>query len=61
MSKEFKRLAKQEGTTALAGRLKVPRQVVEYWLRARIPAERVRYVESVTGIPRAQLRPDLYA
>lgn len=30
------------------------------WERGRVPAERVLDVERVTGIPRHELRPDLY-
>lgn len=42
----------------LARRLGVKVQTIQQW--TRIPAERVHDVERVTGIPRHELRPDLY-
>lgn len=42
----------------LARRLGVKVQSIQQW--KRIPAERVLDVERVTGIPRHELRPDLY-
>jgi DNA-binding transcriptional regulator YdaS (Cro superfamily) len=36
------------------------RQSVSYWLRTRCPYHRVLDVERVTGVPRYELRPDLY-
>lgn len=42
----------------LARRLKISPQAVHSW--RRIPAERVVAVERITGIPREELRPDLY-
>lgn len=42
----------------LARRLGVKVQSIQQW--KRIPAERVLDVERVTGIPRGELRPDLY-
>lgn len=44
----------------LAVDLGVKPSVLCKWERNRIPAERVLHVENVTGIPRWQLRPDLY-
>ena len=38
----------------------VRRAAVCKWERKRVPAERVLDVERVTGIPRHELRPDLY-
>lgn len=38
--------------------LKLTRAAVSKW--ERIPAERVVEVERITGIPREELRPDLY-
>jgi len=46
------------GLTPLAKALGVPRQNIFQW--RRIPAEWVVSVERVTGIPRSELRPDLY-
>jgi len=36
------------------------RQSVAHWLRNQCPAYRVLDVERVTGVPRYELRPDLY-
>ncbi len=44
--------------SGLARRLDLTRQAVAGW--KRIPAERVLEVERATGVPRSQLRPDLY-
>lgn len=46
------------GMAQLAAKLGIARQAIYQW--SRIPAERVVDVERVTGIPRAELRPDLY-
>lgn len=51
-------IEKYGGLTPLANALGVPRQNVFQW--RRIPAEWVVPVERVTGIPRSELRPDLY-
>lgn len=45
---------------ALAERLGVERTTVWRWERGRVPADRVREVERLTGVPRQTLRPDLY-
>jgi DNA-binding transcriptional regulator YdaS (Cro superfamily) len=42
----------------LARRLNISFQAIQQW--KKIPAERVVAVEAATGIPRQQLRPDLY-
>lgn len=46
------------GIAQLAAKLGLARQAVYQW--KRIPAERVAEVERITGVPRAELRPDLY-
>lgn len=46
------------GVRALARALGVSQPAVSMW--KRIPVDRVTEVESVTGIPRARLRPDLF-
>lgn len=46
------------GSSALARQLKITPQAVSQW--PRVPAERVVEVERITGIPREELRPDLY-
>ena len=38
----------------------VSKQAVYLWFRTKIPAERVIELEKVTGIPRYELRPDIY-
>lgn len=50
------------GQTALARKLKLKSQgAIANWLsRGRVPAERVLDVETVTGVSRHDLRPDLY-
>lgn len=40
--------------------LGVDKATVTRWAQKRIPAERVVEIERVTGIPRHDLRPDLY-
>lgn len=47
------------GVRALARHLGVSQPAVSMW--KRVPADRVAEVEAVTGIPRAELRPDLFA
>ncbi len=44
--------------TRLAGALGINPAAVSQW--TRVPAERVLDVEAATGIPRTDLRPDLY-
>ena len=38
----------------------VNKSTVTRWLQKRIPAERVLEVERITGVPRHELRPDIY-
>lgn len=47
------------GISQLARRIGISQPSVSNW--ERVPAERVLVVESVTGVSRDQLRPDLYA
>jgi DNA-binding transcriptional regulator YdaS (Cro superfamily) len=46
------------GPAALGNALGCSSQAISQW--RRIPAERVLDVERITGIPREDLRPDLY-
>jgi len=46
------------GVTRLSEHLGVTRSAVSQW--PRVPAERVLKVEEVSGIPRHELRPDIY-
>jgi len=43
---------------ALACALRIKPQAVSAW--DRVPAERARDVEAITGVPRHELRPDLW-
>lgn len=54
---------KKPGVTAvgLAARLGVDHSRVLRWAKGRIPAERLPAVSAATGIPAAELRPDLAA
>lgn len=55
----MERLRAERGMMARVARgLGVRSSAVAVW--ARVPAERVVEVERITGIPREQLRPDLY-
>lgn len=57
----FKELVGQHGMATKLGRsLGVSHMTVLLWARGRIPAERVMAVEQATGLPRHELRPDLY-
>jgi len=46
------------GSSGLARILAISSQAVSQW--RRVPAERVIDVERATGIPRHELRPDIY-
>lgn len=49
------------GQSALARSLKVtPQAVQKMCATGRVPAERVLDIERLTGVPRNELRPDLY-
>lgn len=45
-------------TSQLAKRVGVTYQSIQQW--KRVPAEQVAKVSEVTGIPRAELRPDIF-
>lgn len=50
--------------TALAKAIGVPQSTLSHWLlksRRGVPAEWVSAIEAATGVPRHELRPDLYA
>ena len=46
------------GPSAVARELDISPQAVGQW--RRVPAERVLQLERVSGVPRQELRPDLY-
>lgn len=64
MKKETSPLAaylKPHGKLAeLATALSVDRTTIWRWCNGRVPADRLREVEMVTGIPRSDLRPDIF-
>lgn len=44
----------------LAKALRINKSLPTRWSRKRVPAERVIEVEKATGIPRQEIRPDIY-
>ena len=46
--------------TSLAKLLNVNKSTASRWVSNEIPANRILEIEAATGIPRSQLRPDLY-
>jgi DNA-binding transcriptional regulator YdaS (Cro superfamily) len=49
------------GAAALARRLGISRNAVSDWRsKQRVPVERVLDIEKLTGIPRYEIRPDIY-
>jgi len=45
-------------SSVVARELKINKSTVSPW--KRVPAERVLEIESTTGIPREEIRPDIY-
>lgn len=58
----FSKLLAQRNIRAvdLARDLKLNRSSITLWGLRRVPAERVIEVEKLTGIPRHEIRPDIY-
>ncbi len=48
------------GLSALALKIQTRPQVIQHWRKRGIPAGRVLALEQATGIPRHELRPDIY-
>lgn len=49
------------GCTQVARKLNLSVQTVHSWsLRNKVPAERVLEIERATGVPRQDIRPDIY-
>lgn len=49
------------GSAALARKIGISPQAVQQWCKAgKPPANRVLNVEHITGVPRYELRPDIY-
>jgi len=44
----------------IAKHFDVSRQAVYGWFKKKVPAERVIELERISGIPRHELRPDIY-
>lgn len=55
---KLKAVEKAGGASRLAEALHVTRSAISQW--RQVPAERVLDVERATGVPRHELRPDLY-
>jgi len=56
---DIKRIAaKHGGVVAFSKALGLSRSAVSQW--TRVPLERVAQVEQLTGVPRADLRPDIF-
>lgn len=54
-------LEKGGGIGAIAKALSMSEEGVRLWrARGKVPAERVVELEALTGVPREDLRPDLY-
>jgi DNA-binding transcriptional regulator YdaS (Cro superfamily) len=51
---------KAGGYAALADQLGVSRQAIYQWRDTRVPVDRAKEIEKLTGIPRAELRPDVF-
>lgn len=62
MARALEKAVKIAGNASLLGeRIGVSPQAVNQWLkRGRVPVERVLIVESMTGVARHELRPDIY-
>lgn len=54
------RKAKGQTIDALAETLGVDRTTIWRWETGRVPVERLAEIESATGIPRHELRPDIF-
>lgn len=50
------------GQNALARMIGIPQSSIWKWLHKskKVPAEKVLLVEELTGVPRSELRPDIY-
>lgn len=62
MERPFTELLESRGLrmAGLARAIGVNKSTITRWAAGRVPAERVLDVERVTGVPRHELRPDLY-
>lgn len=53
-------LAKGFKLAQIARAIEVDKATMTRWMQSRIPAERVREVAKITGVPPEVLRPDLW-
>lgn len=53
-------LAKGFKLAQIARAIEVDKATMTRWMQSRIPAERVAEIERITGVPRGELRPDLW-
>ena len=59
---DFRQLVEGRGLklSGLADRLGVHRSTVTRWAQREVPVERLVEIERATGIPRQELRPDIF-
>lgn len=61
MNADIRKRVCPSGLQPLASRLGISYQAVQRWfVRGRVPAERVLAIEAATGVSRHELRPDIY-
>lgn len=48
------------GLKAVAAKCGVSRQAIDKWFVSGVPPKRVIFVERISGVPRHELRPDIY-
>ena len=57
----FSFLEERGNQTKIASELRITPQAVQFWLASKkVPAERIVEVERISGIPRAEIRPDIF-
>ena len=47
-------------TSEIAKHFNISKQAVYLWFRTQVPVNRVLELEKLTGVPRYELRPDIY-
>jgi DNA-binding transcriptional regulator YdaS (Cro superfamily) len=59
--KIFEFLEERGNQTKVASELRITPQAVQFWFASKkVPAERIVEVERISGIPRAEIRPDIF-
>ncbi|MGB4498519.1 MAG: YdaS family helix-turn-helix protein [Methylococcaceae bacterium] len=57
----FKFLEERGNQTMVASKFGISPQAVQFWLATKkVPAERIVELEKISGIPRAEIRPDIF-